>query len=94
MSEITAEGVPKRRRVSAAVRKELLLETALRLAREGGAGSLTLARLADACGVSKPITLSAPWRTAPSTPTSPPPSSPRANPPPSTSTTPNAMADS
>ncbi|MFM9441107.1 TetR/AcrR family transcriptional regulator [Streptomyces acidiscabies] len=36
-------------------RKELLLETALRRAREEGAGSLTLARLADACGVSKPI---------------------------------------
>ncbi|MEU6373579.1 helix-turn-helix domain-containing protein [Streptomyces sp. NPDC046909] len=45
----------KRRRVSAAERKELLLETGLRLAREGGAGALTLARLADACGVSKPI---------------------------------------
>ena len=55
MSEIAAKGASKRRRVSAAVRKELLLETALRLARESGAGSLTLARLADACGVSKPI---------------------------------------
>ncbi|GAA3774316.1 hypothetical protein GCM10023083_09110 [Streptomyces phyllanthi] len=32
-----------------------MLETALRTAREEGAGSLTLARLADACGVSKPI---------------------------------------
>jgi AcrR family transcriptional regulator len=55
--EIDVKGVTKRRRrrVSAAVRKQLLLETALRMAREDGAGSLTLARLADACGVSKPI---------------------------------------
>ncbi|MFJ8113082.1 TetR/AcrR family transcriptional regulator [Streptomyces sp. NPDC096132] len=45
----------KRQRVSAATRKELLLQTALRMARGEGAGSLTLARLADACGVSKPI---------------------------------------
>ncbi|MFE0255612.1 TetR/AcrR family transcriptional regulator [Streptomyces sp. NPDC059010] len=50
-----SESPVKRRRVSAATRKELLLETALRTAREEGAGSLTLARLADACGVSKPI---------------------------------------
>ncbi|QNP75302.1 TetR/AcrR family transcriptional regulator [Streptomyces roseirectus] len=41
--------------MSAAVRKEALLETALRMAREDGAGALTLARLADACGLSKPI---------------------------------------
>ncbi|WP_416983236.1 TetR/AcrR family transcriptional regulator [Streptomyces sp. T028] len=55
MRETAAESAVKRRRVPAAERKELLLETALRMAREDGAGSLTLARVADACGVSKPI---------------------------------------
>ncbi|MGW0708409.1 TetR/AcrR family transcriptional regulator [Streptomyces sp. NPDC002643] len=55
MAGAGAESAVKRRRVSAAARKELLLEAALRMAREDGAGSLTLARLADACDVSKPI---------------------------------------
>ncbi|MEW2397994.1 TetR family transcriptional regulator [Streptomyces sp. NPDC046862] len=55
MERASSESPVKRRRVSAVARKELLLETALRRAREEGAGSLTLARLADACGVSKPI---------------------------------------
>src|SRR5438128_856223 len=55
MSVGSAENPAKRKRMSAAARKELLLETALRMAREDGAGSLTLAKVADACGVSKPI---------------------------------------
>jgi len=55
MTEISEESPAKRRRVPAVERKELLLETALRMAREDGAGSLTLAKVADACDVSKPI---------------------------------------
>ncbi|WP_053683679.1 TetR/AcrR family transcriptional regulator [Streptomyces sp. WM4235] len=55
MDAMSTGSPARRRRVPAAMRKELLLETALRMARESGAGSLTLAKVADACGVSKPI---------------------------------------
>lgn len=50
MAEQTA-----RRRISAAQRREQLLTSALELARAEGAGSVTLARVAEASGVSKPI---------------------------------------
>ncbi|MCB7135034.1 TetR/AcrR family transcriptional regulator [Cellulosimicrobium marinum] len=44
-----------RRRVSAAARREDLLATAVDLARADGVGSLTLARVAAAGGVTKPV---------------------------------------
>jgi len=55
MTEQGIEGLARRRRVPAATRKELMLATALRMARAEGAGALTLAKVADACGVTKPI---------------------------------------
>jgi AcrR family transcriptional regulator len=45
-----------RKRLSHEARHEQLLETALRIVREEGADALTLVRLAERAGVSKPIT--------------------------------------
>lgn len=44
-----------RRRIPATQRREQMLDCALEMARLDGAGSLTLARVAEASGVSKPI---------------------------------------
>lgn len=49
------DGRPSRRRFAAAQRREQLLEVATDLARRDGTGSLTLARVAQAAGVSKPV---------------------------------------
>lgn len=55
MSERDGAPAVKKQRVSASARKELMLATAMRMARDDGVGTLTLARLAAACDVSKPI---------------------------------------
>lgn len=52
---VPVDDPPRQRRIPASRRREQLLAVALAMVRETGAGSLSLARVAEAGGVSKPI---------------------------------------
>ncbi|WP_439815488.1 TetR family transcriptional regulator [Zavarzinia sp. CC-PAN008] len=51
----TRDQAPHRRRMTGAGRRQQMLDRAMTIVAEEGAAALTLARLAEACGVTKPI---------------------------------------